>query len=104
MLPADQSPIQNLVIIWSSSRRPVCQEITACRARLFTAATHEITENAKIGHQYDPLRDFRFQWAAQWLDVADGSRPEIESNVEMLMKFSFQAAPTSRKHLAANDS
>jgi hypothetical protein len=68
MLPQDQSPIHILVSKWWTSRPPVSDEIAACRAALFTAATHEITGNANAGTAYNPLHDRRFQWAAQWID------------------------------------
>lgn len=104
MLPPNQSPIHQLASLWRGSRLPGPCEISACRARLFTAATHEITAKAKAGIQYDPLRDHRFIWCAQWLAVADGDIKAIDPNTEFLATLTLQEAPIlTNKHIAASD-
>ena len=103
MPEAESSPMRQLVAIWRSCRLPSPTEVSACRARLSTAAVHAITSKAQQGIPYDPLMDTRFKWAAQWLDVADGSRRHIDQEVDFLFRLSMDQAPLSRKLLSAND-
>lgn len=98
------SPIYDLVSIWRVCRAPGPLEITAARARLFTAAVHEITAKAADGIKYDPMRDVRFRWASQWLDLHERSIPAIDEDTEfacgMVMN---ERPPMSHKHLQAHD-
>ena len=103
MLPPDQSPVHQLGTLWRALPPPKHHDIPACRARLFTAATHEITAHANAGKSYDPMTDQRFHWAAQWIDVGDGSRPSIDPNVESILTLILTPCPAARKLAAAND-
>lgn len=101
MLAQDQSPIHILVSQWWKSRPPFQHELSACRAALFTAATHEITANANNGKIYDPLDDRRFQWASQWLDSAGKPRPLIDPDIHNLAAMFFSPPrPSDHKELA----
>ena len=96
--------MHQLVAIWRDCRPPGKLEVSACRARLFTAAVHEINAKANAGICYDPMQDARFNWACQWLDLAYGSIHSIDPTTEMLCSITMNPCPHSHKHLAAADS
>jgi hypothetical protein len=95
--------IADLVTLWRSCRLPGPLEASACRARLFEAATREIAAKGDNGISYDPLHDIRFKWAAQWIEVAEGERKTVDPEVDMLCRFAMEPAPLTRKHAAAGD-
>jgi len=103
MLSPDKYPIHQLVTLWRNCRTPRLHEIPGCRARLFTAATHEITAHANAGKSYDPLTDHRFRWAGQWIEVGEGTRRAIDPNIEFTLHLLLDACPSSQKLTAAND-
>lgn len=103
MLPPDQSPVHQLVSLWITCRKPQRLELPACRARLFTAATHEITAHAEAGNSYDPMSDARFRWAVQFLEVAEESRKSIDPDIQFTLEMILTPCPTSCKLAAAND-
>jgi hypothetical protein len=97
-------PIQELVNIWRSERPPLPCEIPACRARLYTAAVHEICQHAEQHHNYDPETDYRFRWAKQHLQLADKKIKSIDEELELLFQLRTEPAPPpTKKQLAAND-
>lgn len=103
MLSPANSPIHRLATLWWRARLPVTTEIPACRARLFEAATHEITANANAGHNYDPLADRRFLWATQYLALAEGEIKEIDPAILATAAVFLDPNPVRqpRHHLAA---
>jgi hypothetical protein len=103
MLPPDISPLHKLIRIWRSQRPPHSHEIAACRARLFEAATLEIIAHTNQSIPYDPLMDKRFCWAAEYLQVADGTLPQISPDTELLCRLLMDPAPMSQKIRAAAD-
>jgi hypothetical protein len=103
MLPPEQSPIHQLVTLWRGSRLPTRLEIPACRARLYAAATHEITAHFNTGKSYDPAADHRFRWASQWIEVAEGGRKTVDPDVEFTLTVILTPCPSAQKLAAAND-
>jgi hypothetical protein len=97
------SHIGDLVALWRSCRPPRPLEASACRARLFEAATREIAFKANQGINYDPLIDTRFKWAAQWIELSEGVRKEIDPDLDFLFRMTMDKAPLTHKHLAAAD-
>ena len=97
------SPVQELAALWRTTRHPAgWSEIAAARARLYTAATHTITSKAAENIPYDPANDISFQWACQWLQVAEGERRTIDENLTVLLEMRLNVHPTTdRKLLAA---
>jgi hypothetical protein len=97
--------VEDLVRLWRASEMPVgWSMVSACRARLFTAAVHTIGIKANQHIPYDPLRDVCFQWASQWLAVADGDRKSIEDSLEHLVSMRLSPPPAAtHKHHAAGD-
>ncbi len=102
-MSSSSSPLHQLVAIWRHCRPPVKLEVAACRARLFTAAVHEITAKANAGICYDPMSDCRFRWANQWLDLAHGDIKSIDPSIEMLCSLTMEPCPRSHQPLAAAD-
>lgn len=107
MLPADQSPVHQVVSdLWHRAERsqpPPLLQIPSCRQELYSAAAEEIRRNLAASTNYDPGHDFRFRWAVQFLEHAAGERREVESDITMLASIFFNPAPFSQKHLQAND-
>ena len=103
MLPPADSPMHQLISTWwHKSRPPYRHELAAARVFLWTAATREIQAHAAAGTFYDPLTDYRFQWASQWLDLAAGNRKTICPNVTTIAAVFFDPpVPLSRKDIAA---
>lgn len=97
------SPVASLVSAWRCRPLPRFGETIPLRQKLFSAASEEITAKAANGRAYDPVLDARFLWAAQWLEVAEGTRHSIDPEIDMLCRFTMEPCPTSHKHLQAND-
>ncbi len=97
------SPLKDLATIWRGSQAPTMEEMSASRARLYTAAVHEIcTRSQSREFYYDPLADPIFLWCSQWLQVADGSRPRIDAGVENNFRLKMDPIPLSNKILSAD--
>lgn len=85
--------VQDLVRQWRGCERPMgWSMISACRARLFTAAVHTITAKAAENIPYDPMKDFCFLWANQWIQVAEGERKTIDDSLESLVQMKIRPA------------
>lgn len=103
MLPIDRSPLYAVVHPWSHAPLPVDNEdILARRQALFQAAMEELT----ISYQSDrvlanPVIDPIFVWGNQWLDVASGTRPRIESDVSFLFSVRTNPKPFLEQDLDA---
>lgn len=104
MQPQHESPVEDIVRLWNSCRPPLLHEINACRARLFEAATHQVSIRARHNISYNPMHDNRFLWANQWLDLAAGTIKRIDPAVEACCHMTLSPAPVTHKHLAAADS
>jgi hypothetical protein len=108
MLPAAQSPIHEVVSdLWRRAeiaQPPPHLQVPSVRERLYSAAAEEIRKSLQACTVYDPAGDFRFRWAVQFLEVADGSRRHIDPDITTLATMFFTPAPPpSFKHIAAND-
>lgn len=118
MLPPDQSPLHAVVLpLWETQRhqghlrsalqsRRHLQELATLRRRLWLAALQEMEANfAASRTYYDPGRDARFEWAAQFLDVLDGSRPAVDADVHARCEFKLERAtpPLSGRDRAAGE-
>jgi hypothetical protein len=103
MAITEQSPMRELASLWITSRPPSPLEVSASRARLFTAATHEITFKSRSRISYDPLLDPLFKWCSQWLDVAEGSRKSIDDDVDFHFHLTMDPIPLSHKLLASGE-
>lgn len=98
------SPIHHLVSAWFGTKPPVIHRVSALRADLYQAAAETIRYKAAADLIYDPPGDCRFQWACQWLDVANGTRLRIDLGVTDSAAWLFrQQAPATAAHAAAAD-
>jgi hypothetical protein len=98
----DTSPLKQLAIIWQTADRPKNQsEINAARARLYTAAVHEITFKASASIPFDPLQSPLFKWACQRLDQWEGTRKTIDPEIEFHLRLALDPVPLSKKLLSA---
>lgn len=74
------------------------------REALFTAALDEILAKHAIQEGYDPILDQRFKWAVQHLELIEGSRRHIDSEVALHARMKFEKINLlSFKELAAHD-
>ncbi len=98
----DTSPLKELALIWAKGEKPSNQsEINAARARLYTAATHEITFKAAANISFDPLCSPLFKWCVQWLDVLEGTRPHIDPDVDTTFHLYIDPIPLSHRLLSS---
>lgn len=108
MLPADQSPVHQVVSdLWhraASAKLPPHLQIPTCRQQLYSAAAEEIRRSLEASSSYDPASDFRFRWAVQFLELASRERREIDPDLTALASIFFTPPPPpSFKHFQAND-
>lgn len=98
----ETSPLQDLAAIWLHAERPKTQsEINASRARLYTAAVHEISFKAAASISFDPQHSPLFKWACQRLEQWEGTRRTIDPELELHLNLKLDPVPLSRKLLSA---
>jgi hypothetical protein len=85
-----ESPLHRLVLSWwkLDSGAPRLS-VGLFREALFEAALATIRLPRPNRRLYDPNADYRFQWACQWLEVAEGDRPAVDVSVHNVASFLF---------------
>lgn len=93
-LPNDGYPVHRLVHSWWQSRCfPGRLAVRSMREELYSACLEEIRQKAAENRSYDPGSDCRVTWASHWLEVAEGSRRQIDPNIESIASLLFAPCP-----------
>lgn len=96
--------MQDLAKSWQRSPLPDSWlKISHARATLLDTAARQISAKAELNTPYNPLHCPIFRWCAQWLDVAEGNRRSIDSDVEFLFHVIMDPTPLSHQNLAAGE-
>ena len=118
MLPPDHSPLHAVLLpLWETQRHQShirnalrssgsLAEIALLRRKLWMAALQEMEANfAASRTYYDPGRDARFEWACQFLDVLDGSRDSVDTDVHARCEWKLEryTPPISGRDRAAGE-
>ena len=102
--PKMATPLRTLLTDWWASCPVQPTNVAFWREQLYAAILEEIRIKAGISVTYNPASDLRVAWANQVLEVKEGTRPKIDSNIRASAWFLLAAAPTlCGKDLAAGE-
>ena len=96
-------PVLTLITGWRLLRLPTAPQVMGFREALFSAILEEIRILSAAGISYDPSADYRVTWATQWLAVAEGQRPRVDTKLRDIVDFMCVDCPISGQHHAAGE-